>query len=311
MKLDHAKVPSHKVLSFLKSVRFLRRFSIREDFREIWSPEVFQAIAEHESLSDVEVPEIPETWIESLGSKSKSCYFPTMKDLKTRLSEAGLQAFQPFMQDVTAVELRISGQSTRALEILANCPCLTSLKLQYGIGSVIRGIDLIQISKKCNMLECLQVPMSDDYPQPSIPFSDGVTNATIELMACGLPRLRNLHLSFGNTDLTEVSLISLGTRCRFLEECYLSADIFFQDLVKKCGSNLFPALEALYFSQPVSNRRHYEDVEETANRFVNTAPKLETFQYLTLDNLTDEDYTLEGCICDLVDDRFHSVRNKA
>ena len=280
----------------LKSLRFLGKLSISRRSVKLWSLDVFRCIAELKSLHELEIPDIPNDWVESLKSDSENVFFPALKSLRTGLSEAGVETIQPFIQNITTLELYVSGQSTHALRILANLQYLISLQLQFDKGSIVRGTDLIELSKKCNKLEYLQIPKSDDYPEPNVPFSEGITNATVFLMAHGLPKLRNLHLNLGNSGLTEMSLLSLGTKCKHLEECYLSADVFFQNLVRHMSPGLFPALENLCISQPVSNRRQYEDIEKTAKMFVNMVSKLETFSYYNLDNLTDDDRYLEECI---------------
>ena len=280
----------------LKSLRFLGKLSISRRSSKLWSLDVFRGIAVLKSLHELEIPNIPDDWVQSLKNDSEIVFFPALKSLKTGLSEAGVETIQRFIQDITTLELYIFGQSSHALRILANFQCLISLQLQFDKGSVIRGTDLIELSRKCNKLECLQIPKSDDYPEPNIPFSEGITDATVNLIAHGLPKLCNLHLNLGNSGLTEISLLSLGTKCKHLEECYLSADVFFQNLVKDIEPDLFPALENLCISQPVSNRRQYEDIEKTAKIFVNTVSKLKTFSYYNLDNLTDDDRYLEESI---------------
>ena len=80
------------------------------------------------------------------------------------------------------------------------------------------------------------------------------------------------------SSLTEASLISLREHCKHLETCYISADLFFEELVRKGRPNLFPVLDEMYITQPVSDRREYKDIQQTVKPLLLVFPKLEALK---------------------------------
>jgi len=162
-----------------------------------------------------------------------------------------------------------------------------------------RGEDLVQLAETARRLDYLYIPADcDGYD--GLPSAIRVTDAVMEDVARHLPNLRELCLKMEGGSLTEASLISLGEHCKDLEECYISADIFFEELARKDRPGLFPVLDELLIIQPVSNRRGYRKIQQTAKSFLLAFPRLQGFHQDSVEPLSEIDKDFYFAAQDLI-----------
>lgn len=300
-----AKAISERGLTeFLKNMRQLSLLDIRLGFEGVWSFEALTVLAQYPSLTTLEIPEIPDNWILDLVGNSTMQLFPKLNRLGTGLSEFGLEMLLPHLKEIFGLEIALSGQSTKALRLVADVPGIRFLSFSLNPRSDVRGEDLIRFAKNSPGLEQLELPAAPPWgtEPPVLPSAHGITDATINEVARLLPELDTLRLDLENCPLTEASLLSLGTRCKKLTHCYISADISFEDLRREAPPGLFPELTFLGFNQPRSNRRHLRDVNDTARWLVREAPELYELR-VGDNNLTDTDIDLEYTVDNLIDAR--------
>lgn len=295
---------------FLRNMRQLSLLDIRLGFEGVWSFEALTVLAQYPSLTTLEIPDIPDNWILDLVGNSTMQLFPKLNRLGTGLSESGLEMLLPHLKEIFGLEIALSGQSTNALRLVADVPGIRFLSFSLNPRSVVRGEDLIRLAKNTPGLEQLELPAAPpwDTEPPALPSALGITDETIQEVARLLPELETLRLGLENCTLTEASLLSLGTHCKKLTHCYISADISFEELRREAPPGLFPELTLLELNQPRSNRRHLRDVNETARWLVREAPELCALR-VGDDNLTNTDHDLEDTVDNLISARRGTAAN--
>ncbi|MCJ1242050.1 hypothetical protein MMC14_010057 [Varicellaria rhodocarpa] len=271
----------------IAAMRSLSVLRMRYGWMNLWSAEILGGLALHQSLSNLEMPNIPDDWLRSLTATAEDLLFLKVHTLVIGVSDTGLEILMPRIKNVSKLELFLQGPSTNALATIASLPNLTSLQLHFSPGSVIRGTDLISLAENCKCLEYIRVAHLD-FPQLMVlPTSERISDTTIDHLAWLLPDLREFHLAMSDTILTDAALISLGSHCKHLWRVSLAADIFIEDVVRKTHPNFFPTLAELNVILPESASHHYETPEETAEAFLKTVPEfcsLELYHPEGLDN---------------------------
>ena len=282
-------------LDCLQALKSLELLSLCHGLGNAWSLNSFLGVAKHRSLKRLALPVIPLPWLRELDNNGEGRSFTHVEDFDAHLSENGLELVVPHLANTTKLEIYIIGPSSQALRIAATAPALRSLKLTFGANSVIHERDLILFAETHSALESLDLGSED---QENIPSADDITDTTIDQVARLLPKLETLQICLADATLTEASLLSLGTFCKYLETCDISGDFFFEGLVRNCQPNLFPALRTLWLIQPLSDRRQYTDPEETARQFVQVAPNLRSLDF-DYENSTESDTALQDAVSEL------------
>ena len=267
---------------FLKDMGSLSTLSIRWGFDNVMTSEGFQHLAQYQFLTHLDLPNIPEQWIRYLdpATFSHEGPFPSIATFSAGLSDSGLELLLPHLRKIINLRVRPFGQFINAFSIVAGAQltALESLSLDFFPDSIVQGTDLILLAKTARRLEDLYIP-NPKYPDESnknFPSAICVTDAVIDELARHLPKLEKLYFMTEGASLTEACLLSLGKHCKHLESCYISADIFSEDLVRRAGPNLFPVLDELSLIQPASDRRQYTDISGTVGYLLQAFPKLES-----------------------------------
>ena len=263
---------------FLDGMRQLSTLSIRQGFDDVMSSEGFGYLVQYQYLTHLDLPNIPEQWIRDLDPSvfPWGGPLPKITTLSAGLSDGGLELLLTHLRHITTLEIRPYGPFINAFGILASAQLidLESLSLDVFPDTIVRGADLILLARTAKRLEHLSIPGTRDESD-KLPSAISVTDAVINELTSHLSNLKELCLKMGGASLTEASLISLGEHCKHLESCSISADVFFEELVRKSRPNLFPVLEELFITQPVSDRREYKDILQTAQLLLVAFPKLE------------------------------------
>jgi hypothetical protein len=301
---SEANVVSKEVFAqFLHEMKHLSTLIIRQGFGNLMSSKAFGYLVQHQNLTLLDLPNIPEQWIRDLEPSvfppgvllSKITFF------SAGLSDGGLELLLPYLLNVEVLQIRPSGQFIDAFSMVANAQ-LTALKhlsLDVVSTTIVRGEDLIRLAETSRKLEYLDIPEDRDGVD-RLASATRVTDAVIEDLASHLPNLKELCLKMEGGSLTEASLISLGERCKHLMSCCISADIFFEELVRKGRPGLFPALQELFIIQPVSDRREYKEIQQIAKDFLLAFPRLEGFNQTSVEVLSELDENFYSAAQDLI-----------
>ena len=306
------KVVSKNVFGqFLHDMKSLSTLSIRQGFDDVMSPEALRSLVQHQHLSHLDLPNIPEQWIRDLDLSvfPYGVLLPHITTFSAGLSDKGLELLLPYLRNVTNLEIRPSGQFINAFSIIANAQltALEHLSLDVVPNTIVRGEDLVLLAKTARGLEYLFLPVQRNAIDV-LPSAIRVTDAVMEDLASHLPNLKELCLKIEEASLTEASLISLGKHCKHLDCCYILADIFFEEVVRKGRPFLFPALEELWIIQPVSDRRKYKDVHHTATLIPVVFPKLEGLHQRSVEELSELDEDFYHAAQDLIFARNYRLR---
>ncbi|MCJ1383188.1 hypothetical protein MMC17_006301 [Xylographa soralifera] len=263
---------------FLDGMRQLRTLSIRQGFDDVMTSEAFGYLVQYQYLIHLDLPHIPEQWIRDLDPSvfPRGGLLPKINSFRAGLSDKGLNLLLPYLKNVTSIHIRPYGLFINAFSIIASAQltALEHLSLDVSPDTIVRGADLIMLAATAERLEYLDIP-GDLDKNDRLPSAISVTDAVMDELASHLPNLKVLSLKMDGALLTEASLISLGEYCKHLESCSISADVFFEALVRKGCPNMFPVLEELCIIQPVSDRREYKDVSQTTKLLLLAFPKLE------------------------------------
>ena len=281
---------------FLDGMRQLSTLSIRQGFDSLMTSEAFGHLVQYQYLVHLDLPDVSEQWIRDLDPSvfPREGPLPKITTFSAALSDGGLELMLPYLRNVKNLDLRPYGQFINAFGIIASAQLTNLENFSLGVLSrtIMRGADLIAFARTAKNLEYLWIPEDPDSLD-RFPSAIDVTDAVIEELARHLPNLEELCIKMDGAPLTEASLISLGEYCKHLKTCYILADVFFEELVRKAGPNWFPALEELYITQPVSDRREYTENLQTAKYLLLACPKLEDLdQEFGEQNDYDDDFTL-------------------
>ena len=304
-KLDDDHNVSVRVFSeFLTAMKSLRTLDIRNCSKGVLSVEIVRLLANHRSLKYLQMPAVSNKWIGEIVSVSGDRLFPNVEMLNIGISDIGLELLVPHIQHITELKLKLFGPSTDALRIAASMPGLTSLCLDFPLGSVIQARDLAFLAERCSNLVKLHIPSVESYTDRTYPVGEGMFDATIDYIARRLPKLEELLLKVQNTTLTEVALASLAIHCSHLRTIHISADVTIENLVRNGRPNLFPSLDILRILLPESNgtnRPSYKDMKGLARNFATMAPNLYTFEFRNADPLVDNgDFEFENVVCGML-----------
>ncbi|MCJ1391803.1 hypothetical protein MMC18_004670 [Xylographa bjoerkii] len=284
LMLDMEHSSENEILSkegfarFLNDMRQLSTLSIRRGFDHVMTSEAFGYLVQYQYLTHLDLPNIPEQWIRDLDTSvfPREGPLPNVTTFSAGLSDGGLELLLPYLRNVTNLQIRASGQFINAFSIVASAQltALEHLSLDVIPDTIVRGADLILLARTAKRLEYLYIPGDPDEIN-NLPSATSVTDAVMDELASHFLNLESLCLKMEGASLTEASLISLGENCKHLKSCYISADVFFEELVRKGRPNLFPVLDELFITQPLSDRREYKDVQQTAKFLLQAFPKLE------------------------------------
>ena len=243
----------------------------------MWTSKVLAGIAQVSTLTALRLPYIPDSWIEDLDSLGRQNLFPRLEALYASLSGFGFEKIFPYIES-TCIDLEISlvGKSTQALGIAAQAAFLTRLEINFDDENVIRARDLMMLAENCRNLRNIMLPRK--YNE-TLSETESLTDDTMEYVASRLPDLEELCLHLKDSPLTAASLVSLGTHCKRLDFCQISAVVDFNQLVQSTQSVLFPTLKTLIFFPPEMNRHHYYDVPGIAKLLIERAPKLKDVEF--------------------------------
>ncbi|MCJ1288356.1 hypothetical protein MMC26_007711 [Xylographa opegraphella] len=263
---------------FLKDMRHLSTLSLIRGFDDVMSSESFGHIVQYQYLTSLNLPDIPEQWIQDLKPNRipRGGLLPNITTLSAGLSDRGLELLLAYLRNIKNLQIRPCGQFVDAFSIIASAQLvdLEHLSLRVSPDTIVRGADLILLAKTARRLEQLHIPGDPDESN-ELPYAINVTDAVIDEMASHLTNVKELCLKMEGASLTEASLISLGSQCKRIESCYISANIFFEELVRKGPPNLFPFLEELFITQQRSDRREHTDVSQTAKLLLLVFPRLQ------------------------------------
>ncbi|MCJ1431510.1 hypothetical protein MMC27_000863 [Xylographa pallens] len=270
----------------LEATRCLTKITLQNRQRrtEIWSSEVFLALAQNQHIRSFTVPNILAEWTLNLQGFPPGTYFRKINRITTSIDESALAMLAPHISDVVKLDLKVYGPSLRLIATVASLPALVFLRLSFdgcnGTGAV-RGEDLMLLAKNCPGLFILHIIGN------GLLTSVDINDATMDGMARGLPNLIDLKLHLLGGSLTENALLSLGHRCPGLKSCSITARVNYEDLFNIDQENLFPALRILqtYQREPMTCP---SDPVGIASRLQQAAPLLDCLHYY------DDDCTFEN-----------------
>ncbi|MCJ1393898.1 hypothetical protein MMC18_006774 [Xylographa bjoerkii] len=242
---------------------------------EIWTSEVFLALAQNKYIQSLRVPNMKEDWLSSLQDFSPGTLFRKTYRISASIGEAGLDMLAPHIHNVVDLDLCVLGPSLRLMGTVATIPSLSSLRLRFdgcnGTG-LVRNEDLMLLAENCSGLCLLHIRGNDLIT--AVDLTDEIVNG----MARCLPKLMDIELHLLGSSLTENALLSFGLNCRRLKSCKMSACVSYEDLLNSGPVNLFPVLETLQtFQREVITSPN--DPNGTALRLRQAAPLLRCFHY--------------------------------
>lgn len=289
-------VSSETFARCLQTMQCLEKLSLPVGFDHILNSEGFMYIAQYQRLVHLHLSDIPDFWIQDLVLENPEAnFFPVINDLNAGVSDRGLGELLPHMRHVTNLELRPYGDSREMFRVIANAQLtdLVMVMLEFQMGSVVHGEDLVRLCKNAPMLEYLLLPMEYTGEVPEHFFHPvNITDTTIARMAFFVPHLVHLNLNptREETELTEHSVMSLGAFCKELDVCHLSADAFFDPIIAHTPPNFFPTLTGISFHfPPDSTRRQYQNIAATAHAMRLRAPLLSTLGFYSNETEADQD----------------------
>lgn len=292
---------------FLKAMQSLTRLSIRDGFDDVLTSEGFTHITHYRLLTHLRLANIPEDWTPHTrrGEAWQDEILPSIKVLEAAVSNDRLNLLLPHLGKIVELNLRPFRQSDRVMAIIADArlASLEILQVKFGAGSIIRGADLVLTTEHAKGLKILKLPWDvDEYTDTFLPFTDGLTDEIMDRFARNLSQLTILRLRTRHITLSGASLISLGTHCKRLSNCHISADVCLETLVHDGCHALFPELNDLSLSLRSRHRRHYTDLAGTATGILLMAPKLDCldFGFHHHPEAFDEDHDIDTLLHDFL-----------
>ena len=209
---------------------------------EIWSSEVFLALAQNQHIQSFAVPSILHERTLSLQGFPPGTLFRKIHRITTSIDKSALIRLVPHLRDVVKLDLKVQGPSLRLIATVASLPALLYLRLSFngsnGTGMV-RSEDLMCLGKNCPRFFLLHILGND------LITSFDLNDATMDKIARDLRNLTSLELHLLGSSLTENTLLSLGHSCPKLRSCSISARVSYEDLFNVDHVNLFPTLQIL------------------------------------------------------------------
>ena len=289
---------------FLRHMPSLTMIALGQGLAPALSSDVFSAIAEHHSLSSIDLPLIKDKWVRDLylPNEPVSSLFPKLRNLELQIADSGLEELLPYIGRVRGLSIDAPPGSLRTVSIVAR-GCLrqlVDLRIEPAAGSIIHASDLLLIAKEAPELEELKIPKDIFEENEIIPSSEGMTDEVVQELAEYLPNLVKLHLDFIDAELTELALLSLGALCPKLDDCAIRAKVDFEVLVKSAETEHWPELRSLKIYQVDEQelRLSTAKVREIAGDMSKLMPSLSS---VYLPSCMDLDVLLD----DLVDHRFY------
>ncbi|MCJ1396647.1 hypothetical protein MMC18_009539 [Xylographa bjoerkii] len=269
-------------VEFLADMQSLSHLKIRYGFDEVMSSEALAHIARYQFLSTLSLPDMAEQWVIDLdrGSTSAVELFPSLRTFKAGLSDTGVRLLLRHLPNIGRLVIRPFELAEQSFHIIAEAQLTTlySLTLNFDHDSVVYGTDLLLLAEYAKKLEYLDLPPPEkdsDYIDYLVyPHARGITDEVIDELARRLPLLAMLDLNTRETNLTEASLISLGTYCKRLSRLSLSVNASFEGFARKGHPDLFPALEDWTLGQPDTNRRPHSNLRQIAEWICQMMPNL-------------------------------------
>ena len=290
---------------YLLTTSCLKKIVLRiwQNRTEIWSPEVFLALAKNRHIQSLTVPPILSDWTLSLQGFPTGTLFRKMHRVTASIDEAGLARLAPHFRDVVKLDLKVQGPSLRLIATVANLTALLFLRLSFngctGTGTI-RSEDLTLLARNCRGLFFLHILGNDHIT--SLDLNDTIMDS----IALNLPNLSSLELHLLGTSLTEKTLLSLGRRCLELKNCSICARVSYEDLFEVEHRNLFQRLRTLktYQREEIACP---SDPDLVAVRLQRAAPMLECLHHYDDDCTFEEFDGFHKAIREAYGDRYNSI----
>ncbi|KAF2148773.1 hypothetical protein K461DRAFT_52563 [Myriangium duriaei CBS 260.36] len=251
---DGHGISSEVLTSFLREMLQITDLFLGNAFLNVVSSEAFQALARYTSLTRLEIPEIPDSWIDELQLCSSQNPFASLLSLDCSISCHGLERLLPFIKDLYHLAVIVPEGSAQMFEIIANAGLteLQHLGLQPCSGFTIHAHDLLSLVRSATNLDTLDIPDSNLYREDEapLPVLQDLDDAIMDEIATCLPYITYFQLIFDQKGLTERSLISLGTHCPELKYCKLTADVNYEKLAQNAQPGLWPQLYSMRLYRP-------------------------------------------------------------
>jgi hypothetical protein len=275
-------VTQEGLTKLIRSTPELRHFQIGDEFEQVWTQQVFEAISTYQNLVLLHVHyTVDDSWITALDYKTTHSTFPKLRHLCARVPTRALELLHGFIPELSTLRLKNEelGPSHQILVAASRFRALTELKIHFGNDNSISGQELVQLAQNCPSLRDLCI--GEEYPGACTPGASGINDELMETFAKNAPNLRDLHLVFhprfpvASPIPTFQSLRSLGRHCPALVFLTLTCDVDW-DEVRRCSSGMmFPELWSLKLFGLHGLEHNDEDViKEIAKRLVSLAPSI-------------------------------------
>ncbi|KAI9645508.1 hypothetical protein NHQ30_006248 [Ciborinia camelliae] len=308
------------LVRFLNKANALEWLIIRTGVYDSWSYEVFEAIARLPNLSHIEIPDIKDTWVQSICDTNPSTLiFPSLKELETGISDHDLECLARHVPnlDELSICLQHMPPSHNILASASNFPHLTSLEVEFGPQNSISGNELLLLARNCSSLNRLYLgrvnESASDNPNPSCtPTSLGINDDTIDGVAQMLgAALEDFNIVLDQPDLlTWQSITSLAQYCKNLVGLTISCNFNWQETMTSRLEHIFPELDRLdlIFDRDVRELQVEEDypeemIESCAQRMFHFAPKLAIFW---IEGGNEGDIYWEAAVMKIFHDNYRS-----
>ncbi|KAF2242161.1 hypothetical protein BU26DRAFT_382430, partial [Trematosphaeria pertusa] len=143
------------LVNFLERSQSLEIVHLREGFENSWSARAFEVISQYPRLELLSIPDVEDTWIESLAAG-----FPVLTSLwRFGASDRGLERMHRVAPNLTTLHLDLTNLSPshHALASASNFSLLAMFSVKFAPGSSINGQELVLLAQNCPNLTWVQV----------------------------------------------------------------------------------------------------------------------------------------------------------
>jgi hypothetical protein len=265
------------IFRFIERYPFLTSFKVRRALVENWTLKGFMALAAHLNLEALEIPDIPDDWLNSLcNERPTSPSFPKVKELVTGMSDRGLALLAPYMPDLDSLTLNLEQlpPSHHILESASNFARITTLFIEFGPGNFLDGHDLVHIAKGCPELKGLEFSEWVGCRPLGVNMRDSI----IEEAAQHMRKMCVLVLAFDRAEMvTWKSVLSFARHAHSLVRLKLSCNFTWKEAMSNAPANTFPKIWSLYLVFDENNRGQILEVGEEEETLNSIAVQLAAF----------------------------------
>ncbi|QSZ33665.1 hypothetical protein DSL72_005233 [Monilinia vaccinii-corymbosi] len=306
--MDESNVSEDTLVQFLTKADTLTWLAIRTALHGGWYDKAFLATARLPNLSHIAIPDIQDTWLDSIRQMNSSTpIFPSLKELETGISDHNLECLVRYLPNLELLDIDLEDlpPSHNILASASNFINLTSLTVKFSRKSSISSNDLLLLVQNCPSLDRLALgqPRSTNFPRSELDITDSTIDEVAQILGT---RILSLVIVLDRpTLLTWRSVCSLARYCKNLVGLTISCNFNWQNSLSSTPRHIFPALEQLEFvfdmvirhMQPLRDL-DLDTVEVGAERIFSLAPKLSNF-WIEDGNINDND--LRKAVMDIVD----------